>query len=57
MKVRAISSGLLSRFLQRTPSQVRSKVEPEQIWDVVEVPIPHPELDLDDFWAFRRATE
>lgn len=56
MSVRAISKGFLYRFLQRT-STVPAKADADRIWEVVDVAIPHPELNLDDFWAFRGATE
>jgi hypothetical protein len=57
MTVRAVSNGFLSRLLRllRLPLQMRIQ---NHVWaEMVEVKVPHPELNLDDFWAFRRTAE
>ena len=51
----------LSQFLSKLQSQVRlaARLEPAAALapDLIEVRVPHPNLDLDDFWAFGRTAD
>jgi hypothetical protein len=57
MKIRTISNGLLYRLLRLARLPVRLKARAEGAKHVIEIWVPHPELNLDDFWAFRRTAE
>jgi hypothetical protein len=47
----------LSKLFARLLMSTRLAPSPEVVPDLIEVRIPHPDLDLDDFWAFPRTAE
>ena len=57
MKIRAISNSFLYRLLRLVGLPVRLKARAEGAKQVIEVWVPHPELNLADFWAFGRTAE
>jgi len=45
---------LLSRLFRQTAATARSKLTAKLAPDLIEVRVPHPDVDLNDFWAFQR---
>jgi hypothetical protein len=45
-------SRFFARLLSDSRLSARFALFPELAADLIEVRIPHPELDLNDFWAF-----
>ena len=48
---------ILSKLFTRLWSSAKLALSPELTPELIEVRIPHPELDLGDFWAFPRTAE
>jgi hypothetical protein len=57
MKTIAAFSQFLSRSLTRVRLAARFKLAATLAPDLIEVRVPHPHLDLDDFWAFGRTAD
>jgi hypothetical protein len=44
----------LSRLLRQVTAAIRLELTTKLAPDVIEVRVPHPDVDLNDFWAFQR---
>ncbi len=55
MTIRALTTGFWGRLLKRLHWPVRARLSTTRVVDMIEVRTPHPEVNLDNFWAFRRA--
>jgi hypothetical protein len=53
MRPFATVSNFFTRLLRDGRISTRLALFPELAADLIEVSVPHPDLDLNDFWAFR----
>jgi hypothetical protein len=57
MKPFATCSEFFSRMLRDARLAALFKLTTTLAPDLIEVRVPHPDLDLNNFWAFRRTSE